>query len=53
MFYSLANLYRNTRKIKMIEMLAQSHHVPIADMEKIYRNTQKAIEKIKHTGHTR
>ena len=53
MLYSLLDLHKNTHKIKMIEMLAQSHHVPFADMEKTYINTQNVIEKIKKQEHTR
>ena len=53
MFHSLLNLYRNTNKIKMIEMLAQTHNVPLANMEQIYMQTTNAIEKIKNPTKTR
>ena len=53
MFHSLLNLYRNTNKIKMIEMLAQAHNVSFANMEKIYMHTTNAIEKIKSPEKTR
>lgn len=53
MLYSLLNLHKNTHKIKMINMLAQTHNVSFANMEKIYIHTTNAIEKIKSPEKTR